>query len=44
MPDRRYYRPVERGLEIRIGEALARLRAENHEQRLRNAAKKEGDT
>ena len=27
MPDRRYYRPAERGLEIRIGEALARLRA-----------------
>ena len=28
MPDRRYYRPVPRGLEIKIGEALARLRAE----------------
>ncbi len=27
LPDRRYYRPVARGLEIRIGEALARLRA-----------------
>jgi putative ATPase len=27
MPDRRYYRPVSRGLEIKIGEALARLRA-----------------
>ena len=27
MPDRRYYRPVARGLEIKIGEALARLRA-----------------
>jgi putative ATPase len=26
MPDRRYYRPVARGLEIKIGEALARLR------------------
>jgi putative ATPase len=26
MPDRRYYRPSSRGLEIRIGEALARLR------------------
>jgi putative ATPase len=26
MPDRRYYRPVPRGLELRIGEALARLR------------------
>jgi putative ATPase len=29
MPDRRYYRPVARGLEIKIGEALARLRAKN---------------
>jgi putative ATPase len=29
MPDRRYYRPVARGLEIRIGEALARLRGES---------------
>jgi putative ATPase len=27
MPDRRYYRPVTRGLELKIGEALARLRA-----------------
>jgi putative ATPase len=27
MPDRRYYRPVARGLELKIGEALARLRA-----------------
>jgi putative ATPase len=27
LPLRQYYRPVERGLEIRIGEALARLRA-----------------
>src|SRR4029078_766862 len=27
MPDRQYYRPVPRGLEIRIGEALARWRA-----------------
>ena len=26
MPDRRYYRPVSRGLEIKIGEALGRLR------------------
>jgi putative ATPase len=26
-PDRRYYRPVPRGLEMKIGEALARLRA-----------------
>ncbi len=28
MPDRRYYRPVTRGLEIKIAEALARLRGE----------------
>jgi putative ATPase len=27
MPDRQYYRPVNRGLEIKIGEALARLRS-----------------
>jgi putative ATPase len=27
MPDRRYYRPVARGLELKIGEALTRLRA-----------------
>ncbi len=27
MPDRRYYRPVARGLEIKISEALARVRA-----------------
>jgi putative ATPase len=26
MPDRRYYEPVSRGLELRIAEALARLR------------------
>jgi putative ATPase len=32
MPDRRYYRPVSRGLEIRIGEALARLRAKKDER------------
>jgi putative ATPase len=32
MPDRRYYRPVARGLEIRIGEALARLRGESAPQ------------
>jgi putative ATPase len=30
MPDRRYYRPAPRGLEIKIGEALARLRGEKH--------------
>ena len=27
LPDRHYYRPATRGLEIRIGEALARLRS-----------------
>jgi putative ATPase len=30
MPDRRYYRPAPRGLEIKIGESLARLRGEKH--------------
>ncbi len=29
MPDRHYYEPVPRGLEIKIGEALARLRERN---------------
>ena len=29
MPDRRYYRPVPRGLEIKIGEALAKLRGDD---------------
>jgi putative ATPase len=29
LPDRRYYRPTPRGLEIRIAEALARLRAKS---------------
>jgi putative ATPase len=29
LPDRRYYRPVARGLELKIGEALARLRAKS---------------
>ena len=32
LPDRRYYRPAPRGLEIKIGEALARLRARNESQ------------
>ena len=30
LPDRRYYRPVSRGLEIKIGEALARLRSDGN--------------
>jgi putative ATPase len=29
LPDRRYYEPVARGLELKIGEALARLRERN---------------
>lgn len=33
MPERQYYSPVDRGLEIRIGEALARLRAKRMEAR-----------
>jgi putative ATPase len=33
LPDRQYYRPVPRGLEIRIGEALARWRAQNEAAR-----------
>jgi putative ATPase len=39
MPDRRYYRPVPRGLEIKIGEALARLRGEEP-----HADSKDGET
>jgi putative ATPase len=33
MPDRRYYRPTPRGLEIRIAEALARLRGEKPKEK-----------
>jgi putative ATPase len=33
LPDRRYYRPAPRGLEIRIGEALARLRAKKSDEK-----------
>jgi len=33
LPDRQYYSPVDRGLEIKIGEALARLRARRVEAR-----------
>jgi putative ATPase len=32
MPDRRYYRPVPRGLELKIGEALARMRGKTPER------------
>ncbi len=40
MPDRRYYEPVPRGLEIRIGEALTRLRERN--QSVRSGTPAEG--
>lgn len=33
LPDRQYYSPVDRGLEIKIGEALARIRARRAEAR-----------
>jgi putative ATPase len=33
MPDRRYYRPAPRGLEIKIGEALARLRKPDEDKK-----------
>jgi putative ATPase len=36
MPDRRYYRPVSRGLEIKIGEALARLRGKGTDEKSSN--------
>ena len=36
MPDRRYYRPVPRGLEIKIGEALARLRGKGTDDKSSN--------
>jgi len=36
MPDRRYYRPVPRGLEIKIGEALARLRGKGEPDKTSN--------
>ncbi|MFM2287255.1 MAG: hypothetical protein RL684_398 [Pseudomonadota bacterium] len=35
LPDKRYYEPVPRGLELRIGEALARLREQNQQQKTR---------
>ena len=45
MPDRQYYRPAPRGLEIRIGEALARWRAKNEAARsgAEQAGEKEGE-
>jgi putative ATPase len=36
MPERRYYQPAPRGLEIRIGEALERLRQQNQAHRTEN--------
>jgi putative ATPase len=33
LPDRRYYRPAPRGLEIRIGEALSRLRNKKSDEK-----------
>ncbi|MGH8313589.1 MAG: recombination factor protein RarA, partial [Steroidobacterales bacterium] len=33
MPERRYYEPAPRGLELKIGEALARLRERNQNAR-----------
>jgi putative ATPase len=33
LPDRRYYRPAPRGLEIRIGEALSRLRSKKSDEK-----------
>jgi putative ATPase len=41
MPERRYYRPVPRGLEIKIGEALARRRAAPPAQDLTQDPKKD---
>ncbi len=41
LPERRYYQPVARGLELKIGEALARLRERNQNAR---AAAKSGET
>ena len=40
LPDRRYYRPVNRGLEIKIGEALARLRSRDAAPRPATAAER----
>jgi putative ATPase len=37
LADRRYYRPVSRGLEIKIGEALARLRAQDKKTQDKNS-------
>ena len=41
LPERRYYEPAPRGLEIRIGEALQRLRQQNQAHRTEKSEKKE---
>jgi len=41
MPDRRYYRPVPRGLEIKIAEALTRLRGQARDDNKSDDDKKE---
>jgi putative ATPase len=40
LPERHYYQPVPRGLELRIGEALARLRERNQNARAGQAPEK----
>ncbi|MDF3020602.1 MAG: recombination factor protein RarA [Steroidobacteraceae bacterium] len=44
MPDRRYYRPVSRGLEIKIGEALARLRGDEKPAKPINPGEEGGES
>jgi putative ATPase len=44
LPDRRYYRPAPRGLEIRIGEALTRLRAKKTDDKAADQADDKGST
>jgi putative ATPase len=44
LPDRRYYRPAPRGLEIRIGEALTRLRAKKTAEQADDQADNKGST
>jgi putative ATPase len=44
LPDRRYYRPAPRGLEIRIGEALTRLRTKKTEDKADDRADDKGST
>jgi putative ATPase len=44
LPDRRYYRPAPRGLEIRIGEALTRLRAKKTAEQADDQGDNKGST